>query len=48
MLALNIYDTAFALNRFGEAQAKALIFLVAVAAIGILQLYFSKRTEVEM
>lgn len=47
MLALNIYQTAFSMNNFGEAQAKALIFLLSVAIISILQLYFSKKAEVE-
>lgn len=48
MLALNIYQTAFSMNRFGEAQAKALIFLLSVAVITLFQLYFSKKSEVEM
>lgn len=48
MLALNIYNTAFTQNDLGLAQAKALIFLAAVALITLTQLYFSKRKEVEM
>ncbi len=48
MIALNIYQTAFNLNDFGVAQAKAVIFFVAVAIIAGLQLYLSKRKEVEM
>ena len=48
MLALNIYQTAFSFNRFGEAQAKALIFLVAVAIITGIQLYVSKKGETEL
>ena len=48
MLALNIYETAFVFADFGLAQAKAVIFLVTVAAITITQIYFSKRREVEM
>ena len=48
MIALNIYNTAFRYNDLGLAQAKAVIFLVIVAAIGLTQLYFSKRKEVEM
>lgn len=47
MLALNIYKTAFSSNQMGMAQAKALIFLFAVACISILQLYFSKKKEIE-
>lgn len=48
MLALNIYQTAFARNQFGYAQAKAVIFLIAVAVITLTQIYFTKKREVEM
>ena len=48
MLALNIYNSAFKYNELGIAQAKAVVFLVAVAGIGLTQLYFSKKKEVEM
>lgn len=48
MLAMNIYNTAFKFNEFGMAQAKAIIFLISVAAISLTQMYFSKKKEVEM
>lgn len=48
MLALNIYQTAYSSNNFGGAQAKAIIFFVSVALIAGLQLYFSKKREVEL
>jgi raffinose/stachyose/melibiose transport system permease protein len=48
MLALNIYHTAFAQADLGLAQAKAIIFMLAVAAITLTQLYFNKRKEVEL
>ena len=48
MIALNIYSTAFTYNKLGLAQAKAVIFLLAVASITLTQLYFSKKREVEM
>lgn len=48
MLALNIYNSAFVFNKFSLAQAKAVIFLIAVAAITLTQLSFSKKKEVEM
>ncbi|WP_432667544.1 sugar ABC transporter permease [Wukongibacter baidiensis] len=48
MLALNIYETAFVFSKFGLAQAKAVIFLITVAAITLTQIYFSKKREVEM
>ena len=47
MLALNIYTTAFGENRFGLAQAKAVIFLIVVMAISFIQLSITKRREVE-
>ena len=48
MLALNIYNSAFGANEFGFAQAKAIIFMIVVAAIGVTQLVLTKRKEVEM
>ncbi|NLJ31437.1 MAG: sugar ABC transporter permease [Clostridiales bacterium] len=48
MLALNIYNSAFAENSLGIAQAKAITFLIVVAAVGITQLMLTKRREVEM
>lgn len=48
MLALNIYNSAFGANEFGFAQAKAIIFMIVVAGIGITQLVITKRKEVEM
>jgi len=48
MLALNIYKTAFARNQLGYAQAKAVLFLITVAAITLTQIYYTKQKEVEM
>lgn len=48
MLALNIYNSAFAANQYGYAQAKAIIFLIVVAGIGLIQLVVTKKKEVEM
>ena len=48
MLAMNIYNTAFVFNKMGVAQAKAVIFLVAVSAMTLTQMYYSKKREVEM
>ena len=50
MLALNIYDTIF--SRSGEqwkgiGQAKAVIFFLLVVAIALIQLYFTRRKEVQ-
>ncbi len=46
-VAINIYQEAFRNNRYGIGTAKALIFFVIVAAITMLQVYFTKRKEVE-
>ncbi len=48
MLALNIYNSAFGANEFGFAQAKAIVFMIVVAAIGVTQLVITKKKEVEM
>ncbi|MDI9477679.1 MAG: sugar ABC transporter permease [Halanaerobiales bacterium] len=48
MLAMNIYNTAFSFNRMGEAQAKAVIFLIIVGIFTLTQVYVSKKGEVEM
>ena len=48
MLAMNIYNTAFVFRNMGLAQAKAVIFLIAVSGITLTQMYFSKKKEVEM
>lgn len=47
MLAMNIYNTAFQFNKMGTAQAKAVIFLLIVGSISFIQVYFSKKGEVE-
>lgn len=47
MIALNIYQTAFSLNKINLAQAKAVIFFVLVAVIGLVQVYITKKGEVE-
>lgn len=47
MLAMNIYKTAFSYNQMGQAQAKAVIFFIVVALIGLTQVYLSSRKEIE-
>lgn len=48
MLAMNIYNTAFGFNKLGQAQAKAVIFLLIVGCISLLQVHFTQKGEVEM
>ncbi len=49
MLALNIYDTFYgqASNSRGVAQAKAVLFFILVAALGLMQLKFTRDKEVQ-
>lgn len=48
MMALNIYNTFYANgNSRGVGQAEAVIFFVIVAAIALVQLYFTRRREVQ-
>ncbi len=48
MLALNIYDTFYQnANTRGVGQAKAVIFFIIVAFIGLIQLYFTRKREVQ-
>ena len=50
MLALNIYDTFYARSGpqwKGIGQAKAVIFFLLVIAIALVQLYFTRRKEVQ-
>ncbi|MGL6199345.1 MAG: carbohydrate ABC transporter permease [Lachnospiraceae bacterium] len=48
MLALDIYNTFYGkVGWEGVGQAKAVIFFILVAVIALLQLYFTRRREVE-
>ena len=48
MLALDIYETFYGTNGYeGVGQAKAVVFFVLVAAVALLQLYFTRSKEVE-
>ena len=49
MLALNIYNTFYGqnVNARGTAQAKAVLFVLLVAAIGLIQLRATRKKEVQ-
>ncbi len=49
MLALNIYDTFYgqASNARGVGQAKAVLFFILVATLGLIQLKFTRDKEVQ-
>ena len=48
LVSLNIYNTAFDYGFMGRAQAKAILFLIAVVVISVIQLSVTKKREVEM
>lgn len=47
-VALNIYNEAYTISRFGMGSAKAMIFFIIVAAISLLQVRATKKREVEL
>jgi len=49
MLALNIYNTFYGQNSAsrGTAQAKAVLFFILVAALGLIQLSYTRKREVQ-
>ena len=47
MAAMHVYEKAFTSRQFGVGQAEALILFIVVACISGLQVYFTKKQEVE-
>ena len=48
MLALDIYNTFYGTVGYeGVGQAKAVVFAVILATVGIVQLYYTRRREIE-
>ena len=47
MAAMHVYERAFTSRQFGVGQAEALILFVIVAIISGIQVYLTKRQEVE-
>ncbi|MDN6417864.1 MAG: sugar ABC transporter permease, partial [Lactiplantibacillus plantarum] len=41
-------NTAYSENNFALAEAKALIFFLIVAAISLLQVYYTRKREVDL
>ncbi|WP_139905349.1 carbohydrate ABC transporter permease [Clostridium thermarum] len=48
LITMNIYSTAFSYNKFAQAQAKAIIFFLVIMVITVIQVYTTKKREVEM
>ena len=47
MLALNILNTFYSGTKTGVAQAKAVLFFILVAGLGLLQLAYTRKKEVQ-
>lgn len=47
MAAMHVYEKAFTSRQFGVGQSEALILFIVVACISGLQVYFTKKQEVE-
>lgn len=47
-LALSIYNTAIAKNKYSLGQAKAVVFFILLAIVSLTQVYISKKREVEI
>jgi raffinose/stachyose/melibiose transport system permease protein len=48
LITMNIFQTAFGYNKYVIAQAKAIIFFFVIMVITMLQVYLTKKKEVEM
>lgn len=48
LLALNIYNTSALSLNTAQAQAKAILFFIVLVVFSLLQVYFSKRKEIEL
>jgi raffinose/stachyose/melibiose transport system permease protein len=48
LITMNILHTAYGYNKYAQAQAKAIIFFLVIMVITVIQVYITKRREVEM
>ncbi|HYG57593.1 MAG TPA: sugar ABC transporter permease [Symbiobacteriaceae bacterium] len=48
LVAMNIYNTAFASNNMAQGQAKAVMFFLVLVIVSLIQVYFNKKREVEL
>ena len=48
LVTMNIFSTAFSYNKYAQAQAKAIIFFLVIMVITIVQIYITKKREVEI
>ncbi|MFA9398250.1 MAG: carbohydrate ABC transporter permease [Clostridiaceae bacterium] len=47
LIAMHVYDKAFLAQKYGMGQAEAFFLFLMVAAVTLVQVYFSKKAEVE-
>ncbi|BAR07315.1 sugar ABC transporter permease [Scardovia inopinata] len=47
LAAMHVYNKAFVYKNYGVGQAEALVLFIVCAVIGLLQVYFGKKGEVE-
>ena len=47
MAAMHVYNKAFVYKNYGVGQSEALLLFVVCAVIGLLQVYFGKKGEVD-
>ncbi len=48
LITMNIFTTAFNYNKYAIAQAKSIIFFLIITVITLMQVYTTKKREVEM
>lgn len=48
LISMHVYEKAFLAQQYGIGQAQAFFLFLLVAVISVLQVYFTKRLEVEM
>lgn len=48
MAAMNIYNTAFRIQDMSYAQAKAVVFLLIIVVISVIQIYITRKREVDL
>ena len=47
MISMHVYEKAFLSQQYGVGQSEAFVLFVIVAIVTLLQVYFSKKLEVE-
>ena len=48
LVTMNIFSTAFSYNKYAQAQAKSIIFFLIIMVITVIQIYTTKKREVDM